>query len=243
MAVTVAKRTIAGGTVPGTVIEYWSREETGAGGYLITTKKGEVRADSAGDYSFDLDVLTEGAVRYQFRISPSRKLRDVFLAAGAAISIDELLRAAGQGASSAVEIYLKENAVLFTVAQTLSQGEQDQARRNLGGRPMIVSVPDPTASDDIHLGRMPFDISIQRIVSVLVGSGGQSLTWSLRYSPDRSAPGTEVVGGGIVTNSTTLGIETVSLDNPDIPADSYLKLVTTQKTGVVTELGLTIYYI
>jgi hypothetical protein len=78
--------------------------------------------------------------------------------------------------------------------------------------------------------------------AVLLGSAGQSVTWTVRYSADRNAVGTEVVIGGTTTTSITTGDTIVALDAPSIPSGSWVWLETTAQSGIVDALTVTLVY-
>lgn len=103
-----------------------------------------------------------------------------------------------------------------------------------------ITIPDPSASEDITLPYFDDAITITKIVFVITGS--TSVTATVRHGTDRSATGTEVVTGGTVVNSTTTGNVVTSFDDATVPADSFLWLETTALSGTPTSLSITIFY-
>ncbi len=85
------------------------------------------------------------------------------------------------------------------------------------------------------------ELTIKQLNAVLVGSAGQSVTWTLMYDPDRTpGAGTEVITGGKVTTSI-LGGDTITVfDNAVIPADSWVWLETSAQAGTVGVLTVTV---
>ncbi|KKL68158.1 hypothetical protein LCGC14_2127760, partial [marine sediment metagenome] len=68
-----------------------------------------------------------------------------------------------------------------------------------------------------------------------------SVTWTIRHhATDRNNAGNAVVTAGTTTTSTTTGSDVTSFDDATIPADSYIWLETTAKSGTVTEIHVTL---
>lgn len=104
------------------------------------------------------------------------------------------------------------------------------------------SIENPTSSEDF--GGVYFDdaSTITKIVAVLVGSSTPSVTWTVRHHTDRSNAGNEVVTGGTTTTSTTTGSVVTSFNDATVPADSFVWLETTAKSGTVNSIHITIFY-
>lgn len=105
-----------------------------------------------------------------------------------------------------------------------------------------ITIPSPLVGDDFSLGFTNKTLTIQEIRSVLRGSGSPSIAWTIRFdnAPDRSAAGIEVVSSGTVTTSITSGDDITSFDNAVIPADSFIWMEITDKSGSVDEFHLTL---
>ena len=70
-----------------------------------------------------------------------------------------------------------------------------------------------------------------------------SVTWTVRHhATDRNNAGIEVVTAGTTTTSTTAGSDVTAFNDATIPADSFVWLETTAKSGTVTEIHITIIY-
>ena len=85
-------------------------------------------------------------------------------------------------------------------------------------------------------------LTVASIVSVLRGSATPSVTFSIYYGSDRSGAGTEVVTSGITTTNTTTGTNTTSFNNATIPADNFIWLKTSDVSGLVEELSVTLRF-
>jgi hypothetical protein len=84
-------------------------------------------------------------------------------------------------------------------------------------------------------------LTVSSLSAVLPGaSGGQSVTYSIRYGTDVSAAGTEVVTGGSTVTSVTTGDSPGALTAPNIPAGNWVWLTTTAKAGTVPALVVSI---
>ena len=106
-----------------------------------------------------------------------------------------------------------------------------------------ISVEDPTSAEDISMFFTNRAITITEMRAVLVGSATPSVTWTIRHhATDRSNAGNAVVTGGTTTTSTTSGSDVTSFNDATIPADSFVWLETTAKSGTVDELHVSILY-
>jgi hypothetical protein len=107
--------------------------------------------------------------------------------------------------------------------------------------PKSLSIADPTAAEDITFFYTTSQIIVSQVEAVLRGSGGQSVTITIRYDGDRSAAGTAVVSAQAVTNITT-GTSVTLTANTTIPANSFVWLETTAVAGTVNELSVTLIF-
>jgi len=107
-----------------------------------------------------------------------------------------------------------------------------------------VSVPNPSANEDITLFNADHDFSIMMIKVVVIGDTSPSLTWTLRHAADRSAVGTEVITGGTTSTNTANGelINAVDMNSTAIVRNEWLWFETTAQAGNVEEIHITIYF-
>ena len=104
-----------------------------------------------------------------------------------------------------------------------------------------ITVEDPTSSEDISIAFTNVAITITEMRAVLIGSATPSVTWKIRHhATDRNNAGNAVVTAGTTTTSTTTGDDVASFDDATIPADSFIWLETTAKSGTVTEIHITL---
>lgn len=118
----------------------------------------------------------------------------------------------------------------------------DTKLKTLTGKSKSITIESPTASEDITLFYCEVAITVSKLKAILVGSASPSVTWTIRHDTSRSAVGSEVKTGGTVTTSTTTGSEETTLDDPTIPASSYIWVETTAQSGTVDTLAITLFY-
>jgi len=114
---------------------------------------------------------------------------------------------------------------------------------NAGGMTKSLSVESPTNSEDISIFYTDVAITITKMVAVLKGSASPSVTWSIIHAADRSSlVFNEVVTSGTTTTNTTTGHSVTSFNDATIPANSFIWLKTSARSGTVTEISITIEY-
>ena len=123
----------------------------------------------------------------------------------------------------------------------LTMAIQDRDK-NTAQKSKSVTIESPDNAEDITLFFTPVALTINEIRAVLRGGLPPSVTWTLRYGSDRDAVGTEVIVGGTTTTDVNTGDDITVMDNPSIPADSYVWLETTAQSGTVNGLHITIRY-
>jgi hypothetical protein len=104
-----------------------------------------------------------------------------------------------------------------------------------------LTVENPTISEDISFFFTDRALKVYKVRPILIGST-PFVRWSLRHGTDRSAIGTELVAGGTGTTEVTTGIDVITFTSSIIPANSHVWLETTDKTGTVVSLALTLFY-
>jgi len=106
-----------------------------------------------------------------------------------------------------------------------------------------ITVESPSDSEDISIAFTNRAITITEMRAVLIGSDTPSVTWTIRHhATDRSNAGNEVVTGGTTTTSTTSGSDVTAFDDATISADSFIWLETTNMSGTVGQLHVTLVY-
>lgn len=128
-----------------------------------------------------------------------------------------------------------------TALDKLTMAIQDRDK-NTAQKSKSVTVENPDSLEDITLFFTPVAIEVSEIRAVIRGTTTPSITWTLRYGSDRDAVGTEIITGGTVTTDINTGDDITVMDNPSIPADSFIWLETTAQSGVVRTLHTTIRY-
>jgi hypothetical protein len=104
--------------------------------------------------------------------------------------------------------------------------------------PKSISITAPVAGDDFTLFRADTDVTLTAVVAVLQGTSSPSVSFVIKYAPDRTSGGTAATVPTTVT-STTTGTS-VALDQMPIPADSFVWLEISAVSGTVDELSVTL---
>lgn len=104
-----------------------------------------------------------------------------------------------------------------------------------------LTIESPTNAEDISFFYTPVAITITELVAVSVGSS-PSVTYTVRHHTDRSNAGNEVVTSGSTTTSTTTGDIVTSFNDATIPADSFVWIETTAKSGTVTSTQISLQF-
>jgi len=128
-----------------------------------------------------------------------------------------------------------------TALDKVTMAIQDRDR-NTAQKSKSVTIESPDSSEDVTLFFTPVALTISEIRAVLRGVTNPSVSWTLRYDPDRDAVGTEVITGGNTTTDTNTGDDITVIDEPSIPADSFIWLETTAQSGTVNTVHITIRY-
>lgn len=114
------------------------------------------------------------------------------------------------------------------------------AQRKLGIANRVTQVIDnPSNSEDKVIAFTDAGATITEVRAVMQGTG--TITYNVIFGPDRLGAGTNVTDTPVPLSNTTDGVNAV-LDNPVVPPDSWVRLVTTAKVGNVTELAVSIEY-
>lgn len=120
----------------------------------------------------------------------------------------------------------------------------DDAIDNAGAiAPKTLTIINPSTFDlpEVTLFYVKNAVTISKINAVCRGSA-PSVSYSLRYAPNRSATGTEVVSGGLLCSDTSTGDVTTTFDNATLPAGSFLWLKVTAMSGTVDEFSVTLSF-
>lgn len=104
-----------------------------------------------------------------------------------------------------------------------------------------ICVLSPTNAEDDSMFFTDVAITITKMVAVCTGSS-PSVTWTVRHHTDRSNAGNEVVTSGTTTTSTTTGSVVTSFNDATIPANSFVWLETTAKSGTVDSINVVLKY-
>ena len=101
------------------------------------------------------------------------------------------------------------------------------------------NLPDPTASDDFGIIKIPKAITISKIILAVNGTT-PSVTAKMVHDTDLSAAGTDIFAALAITSETT-GQEP-TLTDATIPTDSWIRIVTSALSGTVKYILVTFVY-
>jgi hypothetical protein len=103
-----------------------------------------------------------------------------------------------------------------------------------------ITVESPTNAEKIPIFFTSQAMTITKIRAVVKGSS-PSVTYNIAYGTDISASGTNVTTSpSAVTNAST-GVD-ATLNNTAVPADGWVWLITTAKSGTVDWITITIEF-
>ena len=122
---------------------------------------------------------------------------------------------------------------------TAAQGSAADSALQYGSKSIIVELPSNT--EDLSFFFTDAALTVTKIRPILVGAT-PSVTWTLRHGLDRNGVGSEIVIGGTITTEISTGIDILVFNDPTIAANSHVWLETTDKSGTVNSLGLTLFY-
>ena len=142
--------------------------------------------------------------------------------------------------SAGSQVYTSQPALGFAANEFyLSTGSTGHpvVNSNLDIRQLkSIGVEYPSASDNIVIFYAPRAMTLLSAKAVLVGSATPSVTFSVKSGTNRSSLGTTLTTSTAVTNTTTG--TALALSSTAIAAGSWVCLVTTAKSGTVTELDV-----
>ena len=102
--------------------------------------------------------------------------------------------------------------------------------------PKSVTILNPTGSESITLFYVNAAATVQQLTASVRGTT-PSITVDVFYAPTPAASGTSLVSGGVAVTDTSI---TTSFSSAVIPANSYVRLVTSAKSGTVDELSISL---
>jgi hypothetical protein len=100
-----------------------------------------------------------------------------------------------------------------------------------------ITVENPTGAEDISLFFVDADVTITKMVCVLLGTT-PSVTWGVNHAASRTGSATSVVTA--TTTDITSGSTITVFADATIPSNSHVWLVTSATSGTITSLNLTI---
>lgn len=113
----------------------------------------------------------------------------------------------------------------------------DQALRDAGAiGPKSVTVVNPSGSENVTLFYVNAEATVQQLTASIRGTS-PSINVDVYYAPTPATSGTSLVSGGVTVTDTSI---VTSFDNAVIPANSYVRMVLSAKSGTVSELAVSL---
>lgn len=113
----------------------------------------------------------------------------------------------------------------------------DEAIRNAGAiGPKSVTIANPTGAENLTLFYVNSEVTVQQLTLSVKGTT-PSIEVDIQYATSPEGSGTSLITGGSVITSASV---VTTFDNAVIPANSYVRLVTSSMSGTVTELAVSI---
>lgn len=107
--------------------------------------------------------------------------------------------------------------------------------------PSAVTITSPADDENIVLFFTAEPIYLTA-VSGLVRGTNPGISFSLRFGTEAGFAGTEVVTGGIALDPQHSGRHLTALDHAEVPENSFVWLTTSNRSGSVDELNVTLHY-
>jgi hypothetical protein len=105
-----------------------------------------------------------------------------------------------------------------------------------------ILILEPLITDKPILFRTVRGLTIERIDTVVGGTGSPSVTWDLKYATDTTTAGTSILNG--VETNTTVGTSATTMTNQTVPSDDWIWLEISATGGTsVTQFSLSLDYI
>lgn len=102
--------------------------------------------------------------------------------------------------------------------------------------PKSVTILNPTGAESLTLFYVNSAVTVQQLTASVRGTT-PSINVDVFYAPTPALTGTSLVIGGITVTDTSI---ITSFSNAVIPANSYVRLKTSAKSGTVDELAISL---
>lgn len=235
---------VANGSVPGYVFFGVATQSIAIGSLGYVTTYGKVRNIDTSAFPEDsllwLDPVTPGGFTIVEPAAPNLKI-----AAAAVIKSNPTSGIIFVRAETGRNISQCHDVEVGLGAQDrdyLGWSESQQVWKPIvlpNAAPRSATIAGPKANDNFTLFRTDVPVTLTS-VNALVAGTAPSVTYEIRYSTNRSLPGTLAIIPATATSTTTGNAATIQ--NQPIPANAYVWLVITSVSGTVGELNVTIAF-
>ena len=104
-----------------------------------------------------------------------------------------------------------------------------------------ISIVDPTSSENLSLYYTTEALTVVHVAESVLGTG-PSVTYNIRWSSTRNSGSPTSLFGSNRTVNSQPGTVTTSFTNATIPADSFVWLITSAKSGTVNDFHITVKF-
>jgi hypothetical protein len=106
-----------------------------------------------------------------------------------------------------------------------------------------ITVDTPMATENVTITKTNAAYTARSIHCIVRGTLPVGISASVKYGATRDAAGTNLVNAFLTCSNTSSGVTATTLDNPNIPLNNYIWLVTTGSlVGAPSEVNVTVYY-
>lgn len=103
-----------------------------------------------------------------------------------------------------------------------------------------ITVEQPSDSEKIAIFYTTLALEVKKIIGVVKGTS-PSVTYNIVYDSDINSAGTNVTNAPVAVTDVNSGVDAV-LDNPNIPAGSWVWFITTANSGTIVWINATIEF-
>lgn len=107
--------------------------------------------------------------------------------------------------------------------------------------PSAVTITSPSDDENVVLMFTAEPISLSAVTGLVRGTD-PGISFSLHFGASAGTGGTEVIDGGVTLDPQHSGRHITTLDNPEVPVNSFVWLTTSGRSGSVDELNVTLHY-
>jgi hypothetical protein len=235
---------ISDGTVPGYVFFGVATEPIAIGALGYVTTLGKVRGIDTSAFPDDsvlwLDPATPGGFTLTEPSAPALKVPAAAVVKSHPTDGILFVRAeTGRTIAECHDVEIGPGAADREYLGWSETYQRWQPTKIPNAAPRSITIAGPKSGDNFTLFRTDVETTITAVTALVSGTT-PSVTYEIRYAPNRTSAGTLATISETVTNST-IG-DGATVQNQPIPANSYVWLAITSVAGTVGEMNVTIAF-